>query len=226
MGKLTKVFVCYERGSLTDQMATLLGEADEGDLRVLSALLLLADKQSGIASVTDLPTALKLSPSEVDASIKFWRGAGVISAVSGKQTEKSAPAQAVKSPEAIPEKQTAHRGGVLERSGALTGYSSAELADLMEQRRVSAGFIDEAQQAIEPLKLSDMDSYNKISDRITKESLAIRLTLISLHDNTFETDVSTAMKISFKADADRLGFSKYGETTTLSAQIYKTWNLE
>ena len=87
-------------------------------------------------------------------------------------------------------------------------------------------FIDEAQQAIEPLKLSDMDSYNKISDRITKESLAIRLTLISLHDNTFETDVSTAMKISFKADADRLGFSKYGETTTLSAQIYKTWNLE
>ena len=148
MGKLTKVFVCYERGCLTDQMATLLGEADEGDLRVLSALLLLADKQSGIASVTDLPTALNMSPVEVDASIKFWRGAGVISAANAKQGAKSVPAQEGTPPESIPEKQTAHRGGALERSGALTGYTSAELADLMEKRRVSAGFIDEAQQIV------------------------------------------------------------------------------
>ena len=50
-------------------MVSLLIEADEGDLRVLSALLLLADKQTGIVSVADLPSVLNLSQAEVDAEI-------------------------------------------------------------------------------------------------------------------------------------------------------------
>ena len=148
MGKLTKLQICYERGSLSDQMVSLLIEADEGDLRVLSALLLLADKQTGIVSVADLPSVLNLSQAEVDASIKFWRGAGVVSAASEKQSKTEVTPQVAGSkvaPTAIP-KQTAHRGGALERSSTLTGYTSAELAELMEKRRVSAGFIDEAQQ--------------------------------------------------------------------------------
>lgn len=150
MGKLTKLLVCYERGSLSDQMASLLLEADEEDLRVLSAILLLADKQTGIASVTELSSALNLSQAEVDASIKFWRGAGVVSAVGAKQSGKTSEEKQsdAKPSEAVSKPQTAHRGGALERSGMLTGYTSAELAELMEKRRVSAGFIDEAQQII------------------------------------------------------------------------------
>ncbi len=88
------------------------------------------------------------------------------------------------------------------------------------------GFIDEAYKAIEPLKASDLEEYNKIHDRITQESLAIRMALITLHGNTFETAVYKTMQSAFKADADRLGFTKYGENTTLSGTLYKPWGIE
>lgn len=88
------------------------------------------------------------------------------------------------------------------------------------------GFIDEAYKAIEPLKASDLEEYNKIHDRITQESMAIRMALITLHGNTFETAVYKTMQSAFKADADRLGFTKYGENTTLSGTLYKPWGIE
>ena len=150
MGKLTKLLIRYERGSLEEQMSSLLGEADEGDLRVLCALLLLADRETGIAPVGNLSETLNLSQAEIDASIKFWRGAGIVASVSAKSGEKTEKKKvAEEKPSAPPaEKQTAHRGGALERSGTLSGYTSAELAELMEKRRVSAGFVDEAQQIV------------------------------------------------------------------------------
>lgn len=88
------------------------------------------------------------------------------------------------------------------------------------------GFIDEAYKAIAPLRLSDVEEYTTIYNRITRESLAIRLALITLHENTYEAAVFKTMQSNFKADADKLGFTKYGENRTLSATLYSTWNLD
>lgn len=148
MGKLTKVWIQYEKGALDAETAGLLREADEGDLRVLSALLLLADPKTGIVPVTELASFLEMNQGDVDASLKFWRGAGLLSASVGKQKEKKAAESTDDGRKSSAGRQTAHREGALERSGTLTNYSSAELAELMERRRVSAEFVDEAQRIV------------------------------------------------------------------------------
>ncbi|MBQ9086348.1 MAG: DnaD domain protein [Clostridia bacterium] len=151
MGKITKVLIHYEKGVLTDETAGLLGNADENDLRILVALLMLVDPNTAIASTSELAEKLGIAQAEVDASLKFWRGAGVLSAAGNKNAGKaSAKEGRTESPKAgtVSSGQSAHRGGALERSGALENYSSAELAELMERRRVSAEFVDEAQRIV------------------------------------------------------------------------------
>lgn len=152
MAKVSKIAIRYNNGILPSNLAELLQNADEQDLRILVAVMMLADRESGVASLASLAEQVGISQSEVDASIKFWRGAGILGTVSGaKSTERdSSKIEKIAVQEEKPKLQseTAHRNGVLERSGSLTSYSSAELADLMERRRVSAQFVDEAQRIL------------------------------------------------------------------------------
>ena len=148
MAKASKIALKYHNGALPANLAELLQNADEQDLRILIAVMMLADRESGVAPLEALAEQVGVPQSEVDASIKFWRGAGVLGTVGSAKT--SAAPKSKEKTEAKQEKpqtqtQTAHRDGVLEKSGTLTAYSSSELADLMEQRRISAQFVDEAQ---------------------------------------------------------------------------------
>lgn len=146
MGKITKLTIQYRGGSLPEHLGTLLANADETDLRILVALQMLADKESGIAPTGELASLLGISESEVSASLKFWRGAGVLSAVSAPKPKKEAETLTETVPAAAT--ATAHRGGAVEQSGNLPQYSSSELAELMEQRTSLVGFIDEAQRVL------------------------------------------------------------------------------
>lgn len=147
MGKTSKIAIKYRYGSLPEHLGETLRNADETDLRILVAVMMTADADGVVTSVAELPALLGMEQSEVDASLKFWRGAGVIGAPSTGKTKKTADgapgSQPTKKSSAA---QTAHRGGVIERSGALEQYSSSELADLMEKRKMSAQFVDEAQR--------------------------------------------------------------------------------
>lgn len=146
MGKVTKVTIKYRGGELPENIGELLSEADEGDLRILATLLMRADGESGTASTADIDSLLGMDPADVNASLKFWRGAGVIGNSKAQPTGKKAEEKKDgKQEQAIP---SAHRNGVLERSGVLSEYTSAELAELMEKRRVSAQFVDEAQRIL------------------------------------------------------------------------------
>ena len=85
--------------------------------------------------------------------------------------------------------------------------------------------IEKAYKAIESLKLSDRDLYDKLYDRIMSESIAIRYHLIELHGTTYTDSELTAMKLSFKEDATRLGFTKIKEFGSLEQHVYSKWGV-
>lgn len=157
MGKETKTVIRYRRGSLPEGLGNLLRNADENDLRVLVALQMLCDGD-GIAELAPLAACCDMEQAEIDASLKFWRGAGVIgSARCVKRTAKETPEApsteqaSVQADQTEPKEavaKTAHRGGALERTATLGGYTSEELADLMEKRAGSAQFVDEANRIL------------------------------------------------------------------------------
>ena len=84
MGKASKITLPYRYGRLPDRMDDILASADENDLKILIALQMAADKDGVVDPIPDLGASLGLSKAEVDASLKFWRGAGWIT--SGRKT--------------------------------------------------------------------------------------------------------------------------------------------
>lgn len=147
MGKETKITIKYRDGELPEQIGGLLSNADETDLRILVTLLMLSDKESHTAPTSSLHTILGLEKSEVTASLKFWRGAGVIENCAAGAKGAAAPDEK-KTRQGESASAPLHRNGVVEKSGTLDSYSSAELADIMERRLVSPQFIDEAQRVM------------------------------------------------------------------------------
>lgn len=154
MEKTTKLMLRYHRGALPSDLGGMLQNADETDLRVLIGALMLSEAESGTFLPSELTDTLGMERTEVDASLKFWRGAGILTSAKGtgktakKEERKEKEEKTEPVSEVVPKRTTAHRNGVLEHSGTAGMYSSAELAALMEKRRVSAQFIDEAQRVM------------------------------------------------------------------------------
>ena len=186
MAKATKLTIQYRLGRLPEHLSELLANADETDLRVLLTLQMLADEQ-GVAETTELASRLSITEAEVSASLKFWRGAGVLALSSAKaktekieKTEKTEKIEKIektaepRSAEPAAKTPTAHRGGVIEQSGNLQSYTSSELADLIESRRVSAEFIDEAQRVMGKMfRAYDTGVLVGIVDRLGFEEAAV-----------------------------------------------------
>lgn len=147
MGKVTKVTIKYQDGGLPQGIGDVFENADKTDLCVLAAVLLLT-RSSDACEATALAASLGLAQSEVDASLKFWRGAGLLGTAKADGGTKSVAKKTGVVKQAPSSMPSAHRNGALERSGSLENYTSAELAELLEKRRVSAWFIDEAQRIL------------------------------------------------------------------------------
>lgn len=129
-----KVITKYKNTENIDKLFDAIKNADEDDLRVLLAAILL-DAGDGAAETAKICESLGIDEAELSASLKFWRGAGVISSKrSAKKTsedkeEKKAPV-------------SAHKDGKVE--GDIPTYSTTELAELMKKRKITSDFIGEA----------------------------------------------------------------------------------
>ena len=145
MGKGAKKIIKYIHSNIPEDIAEILGNADENDLKILVALMMAADSQGEVDADFSVEDTLGLTKAEVDASLKFWRGAGVIGGArtSAPKTKKEQPVSESLAKESI---ATAHREGAVETSANLTSYGSSELATLFERRKLTAEFIDEAQR--------------------------------------------------------------------------------
>lgn len=86
-------------------------------------------------------------------------------------------------------------------------------------------YIDEAYEAIAPMKERDPQTYEKLYGRICKESLAVRFQLIQLHAAKYEASELEQMKIDFKKDADYYGFTLSREYNTLQEDVYSAWGM-
>ena len=151
MGKATKhTLLLYQNGHFPERLDEILSSADENDLKILIALQMAADQDGTVDPMPDLGALLGLERAEVDASLKFWRGAGLLGGARSKTPEK--PKKTVEEKKPAEEKgtettSTAHRGGAVMHHGVVD-YTTAELADLLESRRALADFVTEAQRVL------------------------------------------------------------------------------
>ena len=141
MKKNEKFIIDVKSRSFSDGLAGAIRAADENDLRVLLALMLTDDGEG--VDYADILRSLELTESEFDASVKYWRGAGLIK--KSKNTAKENDGEKKAEPPAV---SSAHRGGKLERKSELPSYSTTELSELIEKRQITAEFINEAQRVV------------------------------------------------------------------------------
>ena len=155
MGKPAKKIIKYRNASLPQNLDEVLANADDQDLKILVALMMAADQNGEVSEDISIEEVLGIDKTSVDASVKFWRGAGIIDgARSCAQRQKASavksdgekPAQSEEDNKSAPEIPSAHRNGVVEQSASMVNYGSAELATLFERRKVTSEFIDEAQR--------------------------------------------------------------------------------
>ncbi|MBP3314256.1 MAG: DnaD domain protein [Clostridia bacterium] len=145
---MTKVTLKYINGNIPENLADILSNADEQDMRILIALMMAADGNGEVNTEFSLSDTLGLEKPEIDASLKFWRGAGVISAARSQKSVKSKTEKPESAEEPKTSAPTAHRDGAVEKSTGVSPYATDELAALFEKRRVTAQFIDEAQRVV------------------------------------------------------------------------------
>ena len=143
---MAKKKIKYINGEMPADIASILANADEDDLRILVLMQMLADSNGEVREDVSIENILDIPSVKVDASLKFWRGAGIIGVA--RSTKKKADEVSSNEPLAneisvsIP---TAHRNGAVESNG-VDVYGSVELATLIEKRAVTACFVDEAQK--------------------------------------------------------------------------------
>ncbi len=148
MGKSSRLYLYKETDA--KKMAGTINNADENDLRVLCALAMCAEDDGGVAQET-LCELLELDKAEVLASVKFWRGAGVVGSKRKERFEDDA--------DATP-KTTAHKNGAVAHFVGVEEYTNDELAEILEEQS-EAAFVDEAQKA-----LGKMFNRNEVSKLI------------------------------------------------------------
>ena len=145
---MAKITLRYIKGEVPENLADILSNADEQDMRILIALMMAADGNGEVNAEFSLSDTLGLEKPEIDASLKFWRGAGVISAARSQKSVKSKAEKPESAEEPKTSAPTAHRDGAVEKSTGVSPYATDELAALFEKRRVTAQFIDEAQRVV------------------------------------------------------------------------------
>lgn len=148
MEKKNKIELTYKRDARPEKYLSALLSADEQDMRLLLYVLLLPEGE--VLDKEDVCSALGIEASELDASVKYWCGAGLLSkpskrAKAEKASDKKEEKQDEKTHGRMP---SAHRGGLLERASELPSYTSSELSAIIEKRTVTAEFIDEAQRIL------------------------------------------------------------------------------
>jgi DnaD/phage-associated family protein len=222
----------------------LLENADETDIKILIALLMSADENGEILLSNSLDWMSAIGESDLAASLKFWTGAGIIKKESGKskteKTEKSSKAE------------TAHKKGAVERVGEIASYRTAELAKLMEDRRVTAEYLDAAQRIlgktfttyetgimaglIDQLELEEEAVLSVVAycSRLGKKSVKfIEKTVFSFYDE----DITTASAINERIDAiERSNEAIYKvksmfgaedrELSTKEKKLFTKWTLD
>ncbi len=140
MKNTEKIQINYKDNKLGDGVFDVIKNADDEDVRVLLALVLLADEDGTEVETARICEGLEISEAELMASVKYFKGAGLLSIPkkSRKKTESGSSDKAQK-----PKIESAHKDGKVVRE-SLPSYTTEELTALMKKRKITADFISEA----------------------------------------------------------------------------------
>ena len=103
MSKTNKIYINY--GGYDSRYDASIKGADESDLMILGGLFLLSNSD-GEVDISRAESFLPVERAELMASVKYWRGAGVI-----------LNTRTAKAPKKEIEDSTAHKDGVITHSG-------------------------------------------------------------------------------------------------------------
>ena len=138
MKHIEKVHTTYKNKKLKADVLESVKNADEEDLRVLLATVLLeSTSEDGEVKTGDICEALGIGEEEFAASLKYWRGAGLLAVPKKKTAEKE------KEEKEKPKVQSAHKDGKVDKETMPT-YTTEELTALMKKRKITADFIGDA----------------------------------------------------------------------------------
>lgn len=138
MKNIDKIAIKYKGDELPDNFLEAIKNADEEDLRVLLAAILLEQKK-GEAYGNSVCEGLDIDQGTLGASLKYWRGAGFV----GRSRKSS---ESKKTQDKKTEVSHTHKNGKTQSASELPRYTTSELTALMERRKITADFISEAQR--------------------------------------------------------------------------------
>ena len=168
-----------------------LDKATKKDIRVL--LELAADPQAALdlaAASAALAARTGLSAAEIENSLAFWRGAGVVVAEDEEERVQTQTARVFQNeptivPTVIPEK-------------GLPDYSTTELSGILERRKSLARLIDESQRAFgKVFNQNEINIIVGLSDYLGLDDEYILLLLTHCH-NTNQKSLRYAEKMALK----------------------------
>ncbi len=158
----------------------VIAEADEMDLRVFSAAVLFSDGE-GEFQISELCEILGISQSEINASVKFWKGAGLFCTAPSKRKD-------------VSDGHTAHKGGAISHAG-VEDYTNEELAGILETN-IRPVFVDEAQKAMGKMfNKNEVSKLIGIVDQLGFEEEAV-LAILSYCVRLDRKSISYAEKIA------------------------------
>ena len=86
-------------------------------------------------------------------------------------------------------------------------------------------YINQAYEDIASLETSNPELYQKLYNRITKESLFPRYVLCSAYASSYSSSTKKTMRQAFKEDATALGLTLYKEADGLLSDLYSDWGV-
>lgn len=186
MSRTNKIYISYS-GYDSRYDASIKG-ADENDLMILGGLFLLASAD-GEVDLSRAEEHLEVDRAELMASVKYWRGAGVITSTRTSAASKKEDKENKENKE-----NTAHKDGAITHSG-VEEYSNDELAAVIE-KRVGTAFIDEAQKAMGKMfNKNEVGKLIGIVDQLGFEEEAV-LAILSYCVRIGKKSISYAEKIA------------------------------
>lgn len=143
------ISIVYDNGNLVlpNTVISKLDRATKRDLKILFSLCASEELLQGNDCIKNISEIVGLSESEVESSIAFWRGAGVIDVCEDDTVESNDNNVKTDEKDKKGAKKVSRSHKKPELPDELPNYTTSELTALLEKRHESAMLIDECQRA-------------------------------------------------------------------------------
>ena len=114
--------------------------------------------------------------------------------------------------------------GAGSRGSIYAGYGSVEDVFPLSLMDKWEGYVNQAKQEIEYIKNVNPELYQKLYERMDKESLFFASVRLFWYETSYSSSQLLQMRLSFKEKCEYYGISHFSETKPLS-ETYTAWGI-